>query len=320
MEGYPFKVFETYQNKVLNTELCPISPGQYVICVDTGNVYYDSGENTRKQLTDVIDLETDAQRQAIVAPLDKLYFVKETCHLWRYVNGEWKDLSSGAAAVPDWEQNDPDGLGYIKNRPFYTGTPKWTEWMAKTAVTGDGADAPGMFTKGKTYRVTLYVMRSGTTDHEQFGNATEFVAFQETYGGQTYCELGDGLVKSSAAGFVPAYGVAICTVIEDVSPIIALEITDKTLMMTTFGVSADTAEIGDTDTILAHIEEYDDGVHKIDPKYLPDDIGSGGTSTTNGIHIHDIGSAEFDPSALDFSQYAAGDVVLVVQDMGGGEA
>lgn len=142
MEGYPFKVFETYQNKALNTELCPISPGQYVVCIDTGNIYYDSGENKRKQLTDVIDLETDAQRQAIVAPLDKLYFVKETCHLWRYVNGEWKDLLSGDS----------------------------------------------------------------------------------------------------------------------------------------------------------------------------------GTGTTNGIHIYDIGSAEFDPLALDFSQYAAGDVVLVVADMGGGEA
>lgn len=38
------------------------------------------------------------------------------------------------------------------------------------------------------------------------------------------------------------------------------------------------------------------------------------------VHLYDIGSASFDPTALDFSVYGAGDVVLVVQDMGGGEA
>lgn len=33
------------------------------------------------------------------------------------------------------------------------------------------------------------------------------------------------------------------------------------------------------------------------------------------VHIYDIGSANLDLAALDFSQYAAGDVILVVGDM-----
>lgn len=38
-------------------------------------------------------------------------------------------------------------------------------------------------------------------------------------------------------------------------------------------------------------------------------------STASGnIHVLDIGAAEFDPTAMDFSQYAAGDVILVVSD------
>lgn len=93
-----FKAYETYQSKVLNTGLCPIKPGQYLICIDTGNVYYDTNENVRRQLTDIIDLDTDAQRLAIVAPLDKFYFVKGTRHLWRYTDGVWHDLSASASS------------------------------------------------------------------------------------------------------------------------------------------------------------------------------------------------------------------------------
>lgn len=96
--SYMFKAYETYQSKVLNTELCPIRPGNYLICIDTGNVYYDTNENVRKPLMDIIDLDSDAQRLAIVAPLDKFYFVKGTHHLWRYTNGAWYDLSTSSSS------------------------------------------------------------------------------------------------------------------------------------------------------------------------------------------------------------------------------
>lgn len=46
-----------------------------------------------------------------------------------------------------------------------------------------------------------------------------------------------------------------------------------------------------------------------------DSINGTGAAAIGSIKIMDIGSADFDPLALDFSQYAAGDVVLVVGDM-----
>lgn len=36
------------------------------------------------------------------------------------------------------------------------------------------------------------------------------------------------------------------------------------------------------------------------------------------VHIYDIGSANLDLAALDFSQYVPGSVILVVADMDGG--
>lgn len=95
--SYFFSAFETTRSKVKNTSLCPIAPGQYLICTDSGDVFYDTEDGVRKHLTDIIDLETDAERTAILAPLDKMYFVKETAHFWRYLNGLWVDVSAATA-------------------------------------------------------------------------------------------------------------------------------------------------------------------------------------------------------------------------------
>lgn len=94
--GYFFSAYETTRSKVKDTSLCPIVPGQYLICTDSGDVFYDTEDGARKHLTDIIDLETDAERIAILAPLDKIHFVKETAHFWRYLNGVWVDLSTVA--------------------------------------------------------------------------------------------------------------------------------------------------------------------------------------------------------------------------------
>ena len=39
--GYNFRVFETVKSKAENTALIPITPGRYLICTDTSDVYYD---------------------------------------------------------------------------------------------------------------------------------------------------------------------------------------------------------------------------------------------------------------------------------------
>ena len=43
-------------------------------------------------------------------------------------------------------------------------------------------------------------------------------------------------------------------------------------------------------------------------------------TVTGNIQIMNVGSEELDITTLDFSQYAAGDVILVVADMDGGES
>lgn len=49
-----------------------------------------------------------------------------------------------------------------------------------------------------------------------------------------------------------------------------------------------------------------------------DSINGTGSATMGGVKVLDIGSAGLDIATLDFSQYAAGDVILVVSDMDGG--
>lgn len=93
--GYYFRTYETVLSKAQDTNLVPIVPGRHLICTDTGDVFYDTADKVRKHLTDIIDVETDAARKAILAPLNKFYFVKETAHLWRYVSGVWVDLTPG---------------------------------------------------------------------------------------------------------------------------------------------------------------------------------------------------------------------------------
>jgi len=95
--SYFFSAFETTRSKAKDTSLCPIAPGQYLICKDSGDVFYDTEDGVRKHLTDIIDLETDAERVAILTPLDKVYFVKETAHFWRHLNDLWVDLSAVTA-------------------------------------------------------------------------------------------------------------------------------------------------------------------------------------------------------------------------------
>lgn len=96
---YFFSAFETTISKAKNTILYPVVPGQYLICTDSGDVFYDTEDGVRKHLTDIIDLETDAERTAILTPLDKMYFVKESSRFWRHLNGSWVDVLASNVCV-----------------------------------------------------------------------------------------------------------------------------------------------------------------------------------------------------------------------------
>ena len=78
--GYYFRTYETVLSKAENPTLVPIIPGRYLICKDTGDIFYDTNDGTRKHLTDIVDIETESARAELLAPLNKFYFVKETAH------------------------------------------------------------------------------------------------------------------------------------------------------------------------------------------------------------------------------------------------
>lgn len=48
---YKASFYETTEANVMNTQLRPIVPGQYIVCVDSGRLYYDTKKGERKCLS-----------------------------------------------------------------------------------------------------------------------------------------------------------------------------------------------------------------------------------------------------------------------------
>lgn len=78
----------TVESKALNHSIVPVSDGRFLIVTDTKKLMYDYGTE-RIVLGDIIELDTEAQRIALITPLNKFYFVKETGVLWRYNSNAW---------------------------------------------------------------------------------------------------------------------------------------------------------------------------------------------------------------------------------------
>lgn len=91
-----FNPDHAFESQIREFATIPLKMGRFLIASDTRNIFYDLGDK-RIQLTDIITLDTEAQREAILAPLDKFYFVRASCTLWRYANGEWQDWPSGGS-------------------------------------------------------------------------------------------------------------------------------------------------------------------------------------------------------------------------------
>lgn len=65
--------------------------------------------------------------------------------------------------------------------------------------------------------------------------------------------------------------------------------------------------------LLATVEDMDTLTDDV-MKYMKTVIAGAASAS---VYVYNIGSEGLDISTLDFSQYAAGDVILVVADMGG---
>ena len=91
------KYYTTIESKAKDTSIAPIKDGQFLIVTDTMKLMYDFGTK-RIVLGDIIELDTEVERTALLAPLAKFYFVKATGVLWRYNNGSWIEWDNNVAA------------------------------------------------------------------------------------------------------------------------------------------------------------------------------------------------------------------------------
>lgn len=201
----------------------------------------------------------------------------------------------------DYAVNDPNQPGYIANRPcYFTGnTIEETLMDAVSLEINAEKQYSGKSMKaGEIYRLTI----KGTT--------VELTAFTETVDGVTGTIIGDSVADFSAsqgdgaAPFVPKYGYSLYMV----NTTVAFITTDKTgeMLRAAFGLTAEELAAKNVSVTLTHpIPE----TVKLDKRLLPDDIGA------SSIKIIDTGSASFDPSGIDFTQYAPGDIILVVGNM-----
>ena len=207
----------------------------------------------------------------------------------------------------DYAVNNPNQTGYIANRPCYF-TGNTIEEILMDAVSveigGAGQAYSGKPMKaGEKYRLTI----KGTT--------VELTAFTETVNGVTVTMIGDSYVdfaaaqEEGAAPFVPKYGYLLCVTSEGGASNLAFFITDRTgeMLKAAFGLTEEELAAGNVSVTLTH--PVPEAV-KLDKRLLPDDIGA------SSIKIIDIGSGSVDPSGIDFTQYAPGDIILVVGNMG----
>ena len=202
----------------------------------------------------------------------------------------------------DYAVNNPNQTGYIANRPcYFTGNTIEEILMDAVSVeigTGQAYSRKPM-EAGEKYRLTI----KGTT--------MELTAFTETVDGVTGTIIGDSVADFSAsqgdgaAPFVPKYGYSLYMVNTTVDFIS----TDGTgeMLKAAFGLTAEELAAKNVSVTLTHpVPE----TVKLDKRLLPDDIGA------SSIKIIDIGSGSLDPSGIDFTQYAPGDIILVVGNMG----
>ena len=201
----------------------------------------------------------------------------------------------------DYAVNNPNQTGYIANRPcYFTGnTIEETLMDAVSVESGAGQAYSGKpMEAGEKYRLTI----KGTT--------VELTAFTETVNGVTATIIGDSYVdfaaaqKDGAAPFVPRYGYSLYMV----NTTVAFITTDGTgeMLKAAFGLTAEELAAKNVSVTLTH--PVPEAV-KLDKRLLPNDIGA------SSIKIIDIGSGSIDPSGIDFTQYAPGDIILVVGNM-----
>ena len=85
------KLYNTTSSKLNSLN---IVGGQLIVSKDDSCLYVDIDSIGRLKITDWIELETDNDRLAVLAPISgKIYYISETNAIWKYVKGSWKCLN-----------------------------------------------------------------------------------------------------------------------------------------------------------------------------------------------------------------------------------
>lgn len=128
---------------------------------DSGDLFLERS-GTRIRIQDVIRIDTESEREAILAPLDKIYFVTESRKLWSYISGNWFLLNEeGENPSGDFFGEDPF---LVRNSPdtllLKSGTSLLVDGSVYTASEdfeidiGESLDS-GTISPGKDYCVYL---------------------------------------------------------------------------------------------------------------------------------------------------------------------
>jgi hypothetical protein len=212
----------TVESKANSTTQIPIRDGQFLIVTDTKKLMYDYG-GARITLGDIIELDTEAQRAALVTPLNKFYFVKDTGALWRYQSGTWKewaDQDTVQAHIDQMIQSD-DGVHGLR----FSSTSKVFELYNITSKSWEPVSMGG-----NSEPVYCTLSASGWSNGEQVMTVTGLGKDQNGVAGLTQdisaagleaaknaelflCGQGDGTLTVVANGTVPTCDIPVVVIL-----------------------------------------------------------------------------------------------------------
>lgn len=84
------KVVSTVESKL---PTLPLEDGQLIFVYDKKKIILDN-RGVRTVYEQIQTIETEEQRNDLLAPIDSFYFVIETSILWRYTNGHWNQITT----------------------------------------------------------------------------------------------------------------------------------------------------------------------------------------------------------------------------------
>lgn len=171
----------TVDSKARNTSVIPIKEGQFLITTDTRSLFYDLGDK-RIQLTDILVLDTEAERAALLAPVNTFYFVKDTGSLWRYMDGTWLEwpCSGSKGAI----------INYVEKTLTAAG---WSNSQQVVSVDGLSAEQNGVV--GLSQKISA-------SEYEAAGSASMYV-----------CGQADGSLTIALGGDKPTCDIPIALIL-----------------------------------------------------------------------------------------------------------